>query len=71
MPVGLGWIVHIQGSPKDVQVVPVDDLREHEISKDCWCRPVQDPDDPWLYGHNALDQRDKYEKDSPDAHANH
>ena len=44
-----------------MHVVPVDDLREHESSRHCWCRPVEHEEQPGLWIHNALDQRERYE----------
>jgi hypothetical protein len=42
-------------------VVPMGDLREHKPSASCWCKPRQDDQDPMVFIHNALDQREKYE----------
>ncbi len=39
-------------------VVPVDDLREHSVTR-CWCRPV---DDDGVVVHNSLDGRELYER---------
>lgn len=42
-------------------VVPVDDLREHDLMPDCWCEPTVD----WISFvavHNAADQREKFER---------
>lgn len=42
-------------------VVPLNDLREHEITDLCWCKPVQN-DDPenWepIWVHNSMDRRE-------------
>lgn len=43
-----------------VHVYPLNDLREHEMSKECWCRPDVDEDDG-VCVHNALDGREAYE----------
>ena len=46
----------------DVHVMPVNDLREHEASLSCWCRPK--PDDeftPGLYVHSSMDGREDFE----------
>lgn len=42
--------------------VPLNDLKPHEPSKDCWCQPelVYDEDDEPIWQHHALDQREKY-----------
>ena len=39
-------------------VVPDDDLREHELTKDCWCHPY---DDDLIWVHNSMDRREDYE----------
>ena len=45
-----------------LHVVPINDLREHVASKDCWCKPTEDDqvDDVWI--HHAMDGREEYEK---------
>lgn len=47
--------------PTDIHVTPVDDLREHVESRTCWCRPVEDSDEPSVVIHNAMDGREAYE----------
>jgi hypothetical protein len=42
-------------------VIPRDDLRDHEDSADCWCKPQEDDETPGLFIHNSLDGREKYE----------
>lgn len=44
-----------------IHVVPLNDLREHETSIACWCRPTPDEGEPRVILHHALDQREKYE----------
>lgn len=44
-----------------VHIVPIDDLREHRINIRCWCKPTRDTEEPFLFIHHALDQREKYE----------
>jgi hypothetical protein len=44
-----------------VHVVPVDDLRDHVCTAQCWCQPTQDEEEPLLYVHHAMDQRELYE----------
>ena len=39
-------------------VVPMDDLREHTSSSDCWCKPVPDKDEPNVWVHNSMDRRE-------------
>lgn len=45
-----------------VHSVPINDVREHRMTPDCWCRPTQDEDYERLWHHHALDQRDTYER---------
>lgn len=40
-------------------VWPSRDLKPHETSKECWCRPF---DDDGVTVHNAMDQREQYER---------
>jgi hypothetical protein len=44
-----------------VHVVPLNDLRDHELSHACWCCPDDAEGDGTLWVHNSLDQREKYE----------
>ena len=48
-------------SQLNIHVQPVDDYREHDTSPNCWCKPVQDEEEPRLYVHNSMDGREKYE----------
>lgn len=41
-----------------LHVVPLNDLREHDLNGSCWCRPDYD-DGVWV--HHALDGREMYE----------
>jgi hypothetical protein len=40
-----------------IQVIPVDDLRDHSLN-DCWCEPH---DDEGVIVHHSLDGRELYE----------
>lgn len=40
----------------------MDDIRLHQLSKDCWCRPTQDDDYPEVWVHNSADGREPYER---------
>lgn len=42
-------------------VVPIADLRDHELSLDCWCKPYVDEEEESLIIHNALDGREDFE----------
>lgn len=41
-------------------VIPVDDLREHEMASTCWCGPEVDEEFD-LVIHNSMDRREDYE----------
>ena len=43
-----------------MHVIPVNDLREHEASADCWCRPTPDEEHD-IFVHHSLDGREAYE----------
>jgi hypothetical protein len=45
-----------------LHVLPVDDLREHPASKDCWCHPTEDEETPGLWIHHSMDRREEYEE---------
>lgn len=41
-------------------IMPIADLREHDLSPSCWCKPAQDDEcKAWI--HNSMDEREKYE----------
>lgn len=40
-------------------VIPVDDLREHDLDKACWCHPFTEDG---VLVHNSLDKRETYEQ---------
>jgi len=46
--------------PTRMHVIPVNDLREHEASADCWCKPTPDEDHDFFV-HHSLDGREAYE----------
>lgn len=48
--------------PGDHHVYPVDDLREHNLSPECWCRPTRDEEHPGVWIHNSMDRREEYEQ---------
>jgi hypothetical protein len=45
-----------------LHVVPIGDLREHELSAECWCAPIEDADTPNLWSHNSADGREAFER---------
>ena len=46
--------------PSCLHVIPLNDLREHEVSPTCWCRPTPDEEHD-VFVHHALDGREAYE----------
>lgn len=40
-------------------VVPLDDLREHQFSFGCWCAPFEEEG---VCVHNSLDGRERFER---------
>ena len=45
----------------DLHVIPLGDVREHETSNECWCKPQDSASEPGIWVHNALDEREAYE----------
>ncbi len=43
-----------------IHVIPLDDLREHSCSVDCWCRPSRDEDEPLVWVHHSMDGREGF-----------
>lgn len=56
-----GWFLHPADAHGDLHVVPIDDLREHDLTMLCWCNPRRDHEERYVIGHNAMDQRERYE----------
>ncbi len=56
-----GWFLHPEDAHGDLHVTPIDDLREHALTMFCWCNPRRDRDAHHVIGHNAMDQRERYE----------
>lgn len=50
---------------EDIHVIPVGDLREHDLSRRCWCKPEEDSEEPAVVVHNSLDGREKHEAGAP------
>lgn len=53
-----GWGLYING--EDFHVCPQSDLRDHYISRHCWCNPEET--DPEVWVHNSIDRREEYEQ---------
>jgi hypothetical protein len=46
-----------------IHVVPLNDLREHTDSPDCWCNPTEDDGEwPDVWVHHSMDRREEYEQ---------
>ncbi len=45
-----------------IHVMPINDLREQADSPECWCKPIHDEEEPNLYIHNSMDERELYEQ---------
>lgn len=57
-----GWGLYGNHMTNDTHVVPIDDLRPHELTIGCWCKPLRDEENPDIVAHNALDQREAVER---------
>lgn len=63
--IGAGWELTATDEETNTRhVVPLDDLRPHELTKFCWCAPdfLEGTLLPSVIVHNALDQRELYER---------
>lgn len=54
-----GWRVRHAEHEFIPNVVPVDDMREHEPGTGCWCEPTLDDG---VIIHNSMDNREAYER---------
>lgn len=45
-----------------LHVFPPDDLREHELSIDCWCHPEYDDEIGVIVLHHSMDGRELFER---------
>jgi hypothetical protein len=50
-----------------LHIFPPTDVRAHVARHDCWCRPVPDPEEPYVFMHRSLDQRTRYDSAAADA----
>jgi hypothetical protein len=50
------------GMIRERHVIPCEDLREHDLTSDCWCRPFEDGEMPGLWAHNSMDRRELLEE---------
>jgi hypothetical protein len=47
---------------ESVHVVPMNDLKDHIASVDCWCGPTEDDEWPGVWVHHSMDKREEYEE---------
>ena len=57
-----GWCLWHVHEPRQSHVAPINDLREHDLKPECWCKPTPDVEFPHLWVHNSLDQRELVEQ---------
>jgi hypothetical protein len=60
----LGWLLYVSTKEQgDYHLVPDNDTFQHVLSRDCGCRPEDDPTaDDYVFGHKAQDGRECYER---------
>ena len=46
----------------DLHTYPLNDLRDHVLSRDCWCHPTLDDEFPEHVLHHSMDERESYEQ---------
>jgi hypothetical protein len=49
----------------DIHVIPLEDMREHTESRDCWCQPTctkREDDEAMLVVHTSMDGRELVER---------
>lgn len=51
------WLVSFPGEAS--HITPIDDLRPHVETPECWCKPT---DDEGVWVHHSLDQRELHEE---------
>lgn len=58
-----GWALTLEPDERGhYHVVPLDDLKPHDYSCDCACKPVLDDESATLYAHNSYDGREAIEE---------
>jgi hypothetical protein len=53
-----GWAAFFMDDGRRI-VFPVNDLRAHDLDRECWCQPF---DDDGITVHNSMDLRETYER---------
>lgn len=51
------WL--IEESCDGMQVIPLQDLRDHVFDQGCWCKPTLDGN---VWVHHSMDLREEYER---------
>ena len=46
---------------RNIHVVPLNDLRPHDVENPCWCVPTHNLDEPCVLIHHAMDRREEHE----------
>ena len=54
------WLVEHEGG--EAHVKPINDLRPHISSIDCWCNPTPIEHCPSVINHRSMDLREEYER---------
>ncbi len=42
-------------------MLPLQDIRRHDLSRNCWCGPKRDDEYPEVWVHRSADGREDYE----------
>ena len=56
---GWGMFDEIHG---EYHIKPLNDYRDHESDKNCWCGPDRDKEHPCIIVHHSMDRREEYEE---------
>lgn len=51
------WLAELIGDTPHVR--PIDDLRPHDMTEACWCKPFFDEH---VLVHNSMDRREEFER---------
>lgn len=55
------WSVYMSNLDANIHVAPLDDLKPHVLSVDCWCRPQIDDEEDSILNHRSMDGREAFE----------
>lgn len=59
------WVAAMVYEPDESRhfhIIPAGDIDLHRADPTCWCSPEEDPEDPGIWVHHAMDRRDEYER---------